>query len=589
MIGASSLVQVGSVIGGRYRLLRQVGEGAMAAIWEAEHMTLGRSVAVKFLHTVGPPQSDASQRFVREARVAAAIKHRNVVDIIDFGLTDGDHRPFMVMELLEGQTLNDYLATRGRLSVPDAARLVSDVLRGLAAVHDAGIVHRDLKPDNIFLVRDEDGPFPKLLDFGLSRRVGRGDMTAEGIILGTPDYMSPEQAQGQRHIDARTDIYSMGVIFYELVTGQMPFDGSSLAELLSRVVDGKYVPLTDRFPDAPPLLVDILERAMHKDRARRYGNAREMRAALATANLAPFQHGESGLMAVEGRATPSSPDARGQTGPNPPSGVFREANRPERATIDAPIDALLEDNEPLAGEATRMDDLSNEVTRALDAPPTFDDQTAEPRAPLKADKPRAHTPVAYAPTMPAGMAVVLPESRPLTSERGEPTGRRQDEGAGVFRTSRATSPPPKGGTGWWAILLVIALASVAGGVIVYWMQGGLLPFGILPPGGDPLAAGLGDVGPGLEDAGLEDAGLEDAGLEDAGLADAGLADAGLEDAGLADAALEDAGLEDAALGDTDGSVPEDAGMAEDGGSIDDPPAGARTRGRPRRRPRPRRR
>jgi serine/threonine-protein kinase len=546
----------------------------MAAIWEAEHQTLGRSVAVKFLHVLGPPQSEASQRFVREARVAAAIKHRNVVDIIDFGLTDDDHRPYMVMELLEGQALGAFLDARGRLGIADAAHIVSDVLRGLAAVHDAGIVHRDLKPDNIFLVNDEDGPFPKLLDFGLSRRVGRGDMTAEGLILGTPDYMSPEQAKGQRHIDARTDIYSMGVIFYELVTGQMPFDGGSLADLLGRVVEGKYVALDERLPDAPPLLVDIIHRSMHRDRNERYANAREMRAALATANLAPFAHGESGLMLVEPmRISPSFP----QLTNNPPSGVFSDAgpDRSEKSTLDAvSIDELrTRDSDALPGEPTRMEDLDNEVTRAVPPPP--------PRRPPAPPGKRSeslpevpvtqHTPVAYAQTMPSAMAVVLPEAR-----RDPSLGRRVDDSAGVFKTSEADAP--KKGGGWLSILLVVALASVAGGVIVYWMQGGPLPFDL--PGADPLVTVVDDAGP--ADAGAQDAGMDagmDTGIDAPAPIDVGLDDAAGLDASELDASIGDASFEDAESIQDAG----DEGVGEDG----EEDAGRRRairRRRPRRRP-----
>jgi serine/threonine-protein kinase len=500
-------MQAGTVIGGRYRLVRRVGEGAIAQIWEAEHLTLGRPVAIKFLHTTGSPQSEASQRFVREARVAAAVKHRNVVDIVDFGLTDGDHRPYMVMELLEGTTLNQYLEKRTRLPIGEAARIVSDMLRGLAAVHDAGIVHRDLKPDNIILVNDEDGPFPKLVDFGLSRKVGRGDMTAEGIILGTPDYMSPEQAQGQRHIDARTDIYSMGVIFYELVTGQMPFDGGTLAELLSRVVDGKSVPLTDRLPDAPPLLVDIISRAMHRDRNKRFANAREMRAALATANLAPFSHGESGLMHVE---PPKAPAAT-------PSGLFRDVQLPrESTTLDE------------AGQPALAPEL--EKTEAVGSPPVVEAPSVPPAA-------------ALAPTLPAMSAVVLPPGE--ASPRAAPV--RRDESAGVFKV--AEEAPPRRSSIWGPVVLVIALASIAGGLFVYWLETQSLPF----VGGATEA----DAGAALVDAEAPLVG-------------------GAVDAASGAAAASDTGIE----------APLDAGTSEpviDAGEEEERPATRRRRRRPRRR------
>jgi len=185
------VLAAGTVIGGRYRLVREVGRGGMATVWEALHLTLHVPVAVKFLQIVGPNVADIAKRFLQEARVAAAIRHRNVIEIMDFGVTDEERIPYMVMELLTGESLADKLTRDRYVSPAEAAFIASLSLRGLSVVHDSGIVHRDLKPENIFLVEDPDGTYPKLLDFGVSRKLGGGasGLTRQGKRVGTPDYM----------------------------------------------------------------------------------------------------------------------------------------------------------------------------------------------------------------------------------------------------------------------------------------------------------------------------------------------------------------------------------------------------------------
>ncbi|MFO0680483.1 MAG: serine/threonine-protein kinase [Sandaracinus sp.] len=313
----------GTIVGERYKLVRKIGEGGLAAVWEAEHLTLGSRIAVKFLHRTGPMQSEASQRFLREARVAASVRHRNVVEIVDFGFAEGEI-PYMVMEFLEGRSLGAYLEEKGRLPFDEAARIIAGTLRGLAAVHAAGLVHRDIKPDNVFLVDDaEEGFYPKLVDFGLSRRAGRSDMTAEGTLMGTPQYMSPEQAMGQTDLDARADIYAVGVVLYELVSGVVPFDSDSLADILTSVVHTPPKPLKQLVPEVPDKLAFVVETAMAKDREHRFVDARAMRNSLIDTGVYANEEPPSGLIqrlsideAEAAAVSPTLPARAAITGPN---------------------------------------------------------------------------------------------------------------------------------------------------------------------------------------------------------------------------------------------------------------------------------
>ena len=275
------------VIAGRYELQSLIGEGGMAAVWRARDLTLERAVAVKLLFARDERDRDKLvKQFVREARIAASVQHRNVIHIVDFGTTD-EQQPFMVMELLEGESLGQRMHREPRLSVEELMHVASLTLRGLGAVHAAGIVHRDLKPDNIFLVRDGNaGLFPKILDFGISRSVeprsGRRSAltTQEGIIVGTPEYMSPEQARGLRNLDHRTDLYSMGVVLYEALAGRLPFNNEHVGDLIIQIVTAQVPSVHEIAPDVPRAISDVVAKAMSREREGRYADAAEMQRAL---------------------------------------------------------------------------------------------------------------------------------------------------------------------------------------------------------------------------------------------------------------------------------------------------------------------
>jgi serine/threonine protein kinase len=293
-------VEAGSVIGGKYRLRREIGQGSMGTVWAAVHDVLDRQVAIKFLTQSFEDPSTAAARFMAEARAAAQVKHRAVVDVFDFGITE-QGVSYMVQELLDGQPLSQVMCDGPAWPVRDAARFMMECLLGLAAVHERGIVHRDLKPENIFVLHDSEGRVPKLLDFGISksaepqkpdrrvprpslRRQGVGRLTAVGAALGTPAYMSPEQLRNLSTLDARADVYSLGCVFYEWLAGHCPFASThNFAELLDRIEAREMEPLELVRPDLGPQLCALIARALEPDRERRYSSAVEMRAAIARA------------------------------------------------------------------------------------------------------------------------------------------------------------------------------------------------------------------------------------------------------------------------------------------------------------------
>ena len=283
-VSADPHIQAGLIVAGRYELVAPIGEGASATVWEAVHETLDRHVAVKFVELYGRDARALAERFLREAKVAAAVQHRNVIDILDFGQTDHGV-PFMVMERLEGESLAARLSREPMPTVAESLGILLRVLSGLAAVHDAGIVHRDIKPENVFLVSDADGVYPKLLDFGISRATGDNGLesvlpTREDLVVGTPHYMSPEQARGLASLDARSDLWSVGVMLFELLTGRLPFDAKASGDVLIKVVTEAPPALEVIRPDLDQALCEIVERALTKEPIGRFRSAREMREAL---------------------------------------------------------------------------------------------------------------------------------------------------------------------------------------------------------------------------------------------------------------------------------------------------------------------
>src|SRR3954470_2565094 len=279
---AESAVSAGHVLRGRYRLEVQLGAGGMGTIWRAQDLVLNAPVAVKVVDRTAVPDEETLLRFMREAQSAANLRSPHVVQILDHGI-DGKV-PYMAMELLEGENLAQRIKRRKRLSPQETARVLSHIGRAIARAHDAGIVHRDLKPENVFLVKNEDEEIAKVLDFGVAKvSVGElgqeGSRTRTGWILGTPYYMSPEQAQGNKAVDTRSDLWSLGVIAFECLTGKRPFYSDGLGDLVLQICI-RDIPVPSEHGSVPVGFDAWFARACARDPDARFQSARELTDAL---------------------------------------------------------------------------------------------------------------------------------------------------------------------------------------------------------------------------------------------------------------------------------------------------------------------
>jgi eukaryotic-like serine/threonine-protein kinase len=284
------------VLDDRYELGAPLGSGGMAEVVEGFDRNLGRRVAVKFLKT-DLPDPRARERFEREARTAASFTHPNAVTVYDVG--DDGQRPYIVMELVEGRTLADLLAEQGPLPPDEAARVTDEVLAALGAAHARGLVHRDVKPGNVLLTRDGS---VKLADFGIAKAASdaTAGLTATGQVMGTPKYLSPEQAAGLG-ATPRSDLYSTGVVLYEMLAGEPPFTGDTPVVLALAHQQAPVPPLSDRRAGVPHALLATVDRALEKDPAARYPDATAMRTALGGASA-----GAPGAATVPATATPTA-------------------------------------------------------------------------------------------------------------------------------------------------------------------------------------------------------------------------------------------------------------------------------------------
>jgi serine/threonine-protein kinase len=276
------VVAIGQTLSGKYQLRRLIGDGGMGSVYEAEHVKLGSKVAIKVLHADLARRPGLIERFLREARVAAQIKSPHVVQV-----TDVDQTPegvaYLVMELLEGEPLSSTLEREHKLQVPLACEYAKQILEALEAAHALGVIHRDLKPENVFITFAAGKPLLKLIDFGIAklRRTDLGaSLTVAGVMMGTAEYMAPEQAFSADRVDARADLYSVGVILYELIAGVRPVSGEDARVIAVKVERGEVTPLVHAAPDAPREIAGFVHRAMAHNPDLRFASATEMRLVL---------------------------------------------------------------------------------------------------------------------------------------------------------------------------------------------------------------------------------------------------------------------------------------------------------------------
>jgi eukaryotic-like serine/threonine-protein kinase len=276
-------MSAGDVIAGRYELLELVGSGGMSSVWRSHDRLLDRTVAIKVLHEQFTADEEYVERFRREARSVAQVSHPNIVTVIDRG--EDENRQYIVFEYIDGENLKELIERTGRLSIRDALDMALQMGRALGFAHERGLVHRDVKPQNVLLSGDGQA---KMTDFGIARSVDVEGVTITGTVLGTSEYIAPEQARGQR-VDALTDVYSLGVVLYELLTGSVPFQGENFVAVALRHVNEPAPNVLERRPDAPPRLAMAVERAMAKNPDERFQSMNEFVAELedAAADLDP--------------------------------------------------------------------------------------------------------------------------------------------------------------------------------------------------------------------------------------------------------------------------------------------------------------
>jgi len=275
----------GKLLENKYRVESVLGVGGMGVVYDGRHKLIDRRVAIKFLSPETCGSMEVRQRFINEARIAASLGHKNIIAVLDMGETAEDV-PYIVMEYLEGESLGDALEREERLPVDRSVEITLQILDGLHAVHSEGIVHRDLKPENVFLARQSGGEeIVKLLDFGISRLAyaqmdQETRLTEAGKVYGTPYYVSPEQAEGRLDVDHRSDLYSMGIMLYEMVTGRLPFRSTSYATLMVDIITKPPPDPRDHLPEIPIELVSVINQALAKSPAMRFESAYHMSQAL---------------------------------------------------------------------------------------------------------------------------------------------------------------------------------------------------------------------------------------------------------------------------------------------------------------------
>jgi eukaryotic-like serine/threonine-protein kinase len=436
-----ALRAVGDVLASKYRIEALLGTGGMGDVYRATNILLNREVAIKLLHLKHAADADLLERFMREARVANVVRHPNVVDVLDID-KDADGSPFIVQELLFGEDLSHYAKAHGRLTLDEIRTLVLPIVEAVAEAHSHGVIHRDIKPANVFLASQHvtlDGPVsssvrraprsgvrvvPKLLDFGISKlRSADIRATDVGVLLGTPAYMAPEVLHGVRDADARTDVWALGVMLFELLAGRRPFLATG-PNVFVEIATTDAPPLADVAPEIDRDVCEVVDRCLRRDVTQRFASANELATALANALHAASDRAPTALF-VEPGAAPAEPMV---------------------PDLDLP-------GVTLAGtDPTIVDPVAARVDSTLPSPQA----PAPERTEVMANAPRSQA---------APMSMRPPRSSGLSLDEAPPSSRRPSSEQWAPRTSIAAAPPmPRQAESpefpWLVSLLVLGLAAL---------------------------------------------------------------------------------------------------------------------------------
>ncbi len=382
--GLPSTIREGEILGGKYRLEKEIGRGAMGTVWSAVHLTLGQRVAIKLIAAEHAQAPEARQRFSTEAKAAARLRSRYVVQVYDDGETTAG-TPYIVLEYLEGETLEQRMEREHDLPLNDAVRITRHVGRALSRAHAQGIVHRDLKPGNVFLTRSDDdelGWLAKVLDFGIAKLEEHGiaSTTKTGTLLGTPLFMSPEQVRGASSVDARSDLYSLGMVFYNMLTGTYAFNGESFTDVLVGICGAPLPDLRANAPWVPQSVAEWFQRACARDVNHRFQSADEMVEALEIAlGVSTGMHSrqsspEVKLDTLRGHAPPvqhalpRAPSDSGEYAKNATQVIGMDPallnSRPDHAAARAAVSAAGAASFPVSSSGTLDPELTIPTSRA---------------------------------------------------------------------------------------------------------------------------------------------------------------------------------------------------------------------------------
>jgi serine/threonine-protein kinase len=475
--GTLTQLVAGDVFAGKFRLDRQFASGGMGVVWRAWNMQLDIPVAVKVMASAMADSPDFVARFELEARAAAQIRSPHVVNVYEHGVHE--HLPYMVMELLDGEDLSQRLKREKRLTMLSTAKIVREMCKALQRAHDLGIVHRDLKPANVFLARDGDEESVKVLDFGIAKLTqgGGASITATGQMMGTPSYMSPEHIRASKHVDHRADLWSVSIIAYRCLVGQLPFTGNML-DMVDLILSGTAPPPSSLAADLSPAVDAFFAHALTRDINQRFQSARELSDALGKLigreslfEASPLadagrESGELPTIAL-GRPDPAPPaPPAGATAPvdidtDPESSTVLISGRAGPAAFNAPsphvadprnkhLRTLPMDSAPMFAAAKALAEAralaaSGELAKQANAaPPATEEQRRAllRTMPIDSGPPSADAPLVPAPPSPKGPS---PWLRPAASE--------------------AIAPPASSGLGWGIAVAVVALLVVIAAAI----------------------------------------------------------------------------------------------------------------------------